>query len=286
MRPALAARRSSTLFSQTPRRVHSCQRRSYARSVPVLTAQLVIESKCELGESPVWCTKTETLFFVDCLGHGVPKFWAYKPSQSELAVSNVDPNLCTAIGSIGLVEGGGLIMASDRGIQLLQNPHTSDDTPTPSWGAFERLAHPLAVEGLVDWTAPTTPNSIRLNDGRVDRQGRFVVGAYHPEHGTFIDKDGNVDPHMPRGRVYRVVISLRHFRVTVVCYWWSVLNRESSDCRRGRKGRSKCFVQLHRKAVVSQTELPSQKMVQKCFLLTARPSQFSVSNTLTKTLKQ
>ena len=187
-----------------PAQLGRCHSSGASNAVPVLSAQLVVESKCELGESPVWCTETETLFFVDCLGHGKPKFWSYKPLEGTLGVSEVDPLLCSAIGSIGLVEGGGLIMASDCGIQLMHNPHAPDGG-TPSWGPFERLAHPLAVEGLVDWAAPTTPSSLRLNDGRVDRQGRFVVGAYHPEHGTFVEEDGSVDPTMPRGRVYRVV---------------------------------------------------------------------------------
>ena len=174
-----------------------------AHSIPVLSAQLVVESKCELGESPVWCTKTGTLFFVDCLGHGTPKLWAYKPRESELAVSNVDPNLCTAIGSIGLVEGGGFIMASDCGVQLLRNPHAPPDAPTPSWGAFERLAHPLAVEGLIDWKTPTTPSSLRLNDGRVDRQGRFVVRSDRhfslPHSVRHTNNTNNTNLRSPRG---------------------------------------------------------------------------------------
>ena len=116
---AAAARRSGQLYGRRP--VSWSHRRGHAaHSIPVLSAQLVVESKCELGESPVWCTKTGTLFFVDCLGHGTPKLWAYRPRESELAVSNVDPNLCSAIGSIGLVAGGGFIMASDCGVQLLR----------------------------------------------------------------------------------------------------------------------------------------------------------------------
>ena len=45
------------------------------------------------------------------------------------------------------------------------------------------------MEGLVDF-AESSNTMLRLNDGRVDRQGRFVVGAYHPDHGSFVLEDG------------------------------------------------------------------------------------------------
>ena len=166
-------------------------------ALPVVPAACVVEAENELGESPVWCTQTQTLFWVDCLGGGTPKFWALTPGAEGggLAVSEADPQLCGAIGSIGLVEGGGgLILASDCGVQLLHNPVAPPSAPTPSWGPIERLAHPLAMEGLVDF-AESSNTMLRLNDGRVDRQGRFVVGAYHPDHGSFVLEDGRYSAH-------------------------------------------------------------------------------------------
>ena len=84
-------------------RPYSAAAAAAPRSIPVRNAQQVVESQCELGESPVWCTDTETLFWVDCLGHGTPKFWSYHPTEGRLQVSDVDPMLCSAIGSIGTI---------------------------------------------------------------------------------------------------------------------------------------------------------------------------------------
>jgi len=112
-----------------------------------------------------------------------------------------------AAGSIGLRERGGgeggLILALDTGIWL-------SDSPTESFAApdvqselrlSEFVGSPLRDAGL-------DVGLLRLNDGRVDAQGRFVCGAYHTEHGSFVDAAGNVDAAMPRGGVYRVCADL------------------------------------------------------------------------------
>ena len=105
--------------------------------------------KCELGEGPVWDPVEAVLYFVDSL----------KPAIHRLdpATGALDSwDLPRPIGSLALRAGGGAIVALSDGL-------FGFDFAT---GALDPIAAPEAGE-------PRT----RFNDGKTDRQGRFVVGS-------------------------------------------------------------------------------------------------------------
>ncbi|WP_422026545.1 SMP-30/gluconolactonase/LRE family protein [Roseovarius sp.] len=109
------------------------------------------QGPARLGESPLWDTRRNRLFWIDCLGQtlwsanadgGDPRSW----------------NLPDVIGSIGLCEDGRLVVGFARGFALV----------TPGQGGAE-----------VEWIGDPDPDNsgTRLNDGKVDRQGRFWCGT-------------------------------------------------------------------------------------------------------------
>ena len=61
---------------------------------------------------PPRCERSSTLYWVDCLKR---ELWAYRPERQRLVTPGgvrLSADVCNTIGSIGLAEGGGLVMAS------------------------------------------------------------------------------------------------------------------------------------------------------------------------------
>ena len=109
------------------------------------------QGPARLGESPLWDTRRNRLFWIDCLGQ---KLWSADADGG-------DPrswNLPDVIGSIGLCEDGRLVVGFARGFALV----------TAGQGGAE-----------VEWIGNPDPDNpgTRLNDGKVDRQGRFWCGT-------------------------------------------------------------------------------------------------------------
>ena len=102
-----------------------------------------------LGEVPNWDVATERLWFIDGLGG---KLLSCDADGGNLASWGMG----CVIGSYALRESGGAIVALETGL------HTFDLDS----GAFSLIAHPEAGK-----------QGMRLNDGRVDARGRFVVGS-------------------------------------------------------------------------------------------------------------
>jgi L-arabinonolactonase len=111
--------------------------------------EIVADVKTALGESPLWDVDEQRLYWIDSFGQRVFRCTA---DGDELRAWDVPQ----PIGSIALRRDGGAIVALARGLHFL-------DLVT---------GH---VELIVDPEPDRTNN--RLNDGKVDRQGRFVVGA-------------------------------------------------------------------------------------------------------------
>jgi sugar lactone lactonase YvrE len=102
-----------------------------------------------LGESPVWDSVYQRLYWVD----GVQAFLrSYTPETGELR----DLKMPSQIGSVGLAEGNRLVVGLADGVYLVEM-----DT-----GSIEPIFR----------LDPPNPR-VRFNDGRVDRQGRFVTGT-------------------------------------------------------------------------------------------------------------
>lgn len=117
-----------------------------------------------LGESPVWDVECQRLFWVDGVQAVVH---CLTPEAGEIR----DFPMPSQVGSVGLAEDNHLVVGLADGVYLL-------DIATGRIEPIFRLA-------------PPNPN-VRFNDGRVDRQGRFVTGtmARHEDE--------------PLGELYRV----------------------------------------------------------------------------------
>ena len=105
---------------------------------------------CELGEGPVWDQAEGALYFVDSLA---PAIFRFDPASGGIERRKPPGR---SIGSLALRERGGMVIAMDDGF------HAYDFAS----GACQAIAEPEA--GL--------PNT-RFNDGKVDRQGRFIAGS-------------------------------------------------------------------------------------------------------------
>ncbi len=119
-----------------------------------MTSQISIvgESRCRLGESPVWDPDLRRLFWVDVLA---PAVWSYDPATGE-QVAIPAPDL---VGSIVLGAPGTLVVGLRQAVSRLDLAS----------GAFSPI---LTPPGLVEVE--------RLNDGKTDRRGRFLTGSLVP----------------------------------------------------------------------------------------------------------
>lgn len=130
-----------------------------------------IRAQDVLGETPLWCTQTQSLWWLDIDGTKVQRF---TPATGN---HDVFPLKAGYVGSLALCRDGGLLVALDRAL------HRFD----PATGALTRLCE---VE-------PDTLDN-RLNDGRCDAQGRLWVGTMDNQltrpNGSFyrVDPDGVV----------------------------------------------------------------------------------------------
>jgi L-arabinonolactonase len=115
----------------------------------MIEIEVVTPTRDELGECPLWDPNSQSVFWIDSHRHLVRR---HTPSSGACR----EWKLPSAIGSIALCESGRLMVALAREFVYL-------DLETGS----------LALIGAVTHAA----DRIRLNDGRTDRAGRFVVGS-------------------------------------------------------------------------------------------------------------
>jgi L-arabinonolactonase len=129
--------------------------------------QLVVDGRHVLGEGIIWNERTGRLLWTDIESS---ELWSHDPASGLLERWPLPERLC----SLALTEDDGrLLLALASGLAFL-------DLPT---GELTRIC---AVEADL----PTT----RLNDGRVDRQGRFVFGVFNQAE----------NPKHPIGGFYRL----------------------------------------------------------------------------------
>lgn len=118
-----------------------------------------------LGECPIWCERTQNLWWVDVL---TPSLWSLDSVSGDC---RHHPVTARRIGSIALREAGGLLLACDNGLF----------TYDPESGEQHFLCDPEpGVTGH------------RKNDGRADPAGNFWIG-------TLREAD-----YAPVGALYRV----------------------------------------------------------------------------------
>lgn len=112
-------------------------------------AELVLRIACETGEGPVWDGQSQILWWTDIPGKTLHQCQADGSGHKSFAMPG-------RVGCIGLRQQGGLVLAMEHGFYLWD----------PETGEIEALAEP---EKNLD--------AHRFNDGRCDREGRFVAGS-------------------------------------------------------------------------------------------------------------
>lgn len=116
---------------------------------------VLVDVKPTIGEGPVWDVQDQRLYWIDVPGCRVFRCTA---DGRELRAWDVpDP-----IGSIALRRGGGAVVSLSTGFHFLD--FDSGDT--------QLIVNP----------APDKPHT-RLNDGKVDARGRFIVGTMDTREG-------------------------------------------------------------------------------------------------------
>lgn len=113
------------------------------------TPDLVVDCRNTLGEGATWCADSQRLYWVDIMQSQI---WRLDPETGHTDTWSMPE----WVGSIALRQAGGMVVALATGLALFD----------PDTGDIERIADVEADQ----------PNT-RLNDGRCDRQGRFVFGG-------------------------------------------------------------------------------------------------------------
>ncbi|MBV8618059.1 MAG: SMP-30/gluconolactonase/LRE family protein [Curvibacter sp.] len=117
------------------------------------TAELVLDARCGVGESPLWSVAEQALYWVDIPAGRLHRWDA----QSGLSRHWQAPEMLACLARRG--DGPGFVGGMESGLFTLT---------TPEAAALE--CHRLAE---VAHAAP----GMRFNDGRCDRQGRFWAGT-------------------------------------------------------------------------------------------------------------
>jgi sugar lactone lactonase YvrE len=136
----------------------------------VTEIRLLVDAKYILGECPLWDVQSQRLYWVDS-HHGR----IFQASAEGRAIKQW--TLPSTIGSMALRRNGGAVVSLRSGLHLFDFDS----------GRSQPIAHP--EEGLP---------GVRLNDGKVDRQGRFVVGSF--DEALYAPESSPV----PRGSLYRL----------------------------------------------------------------------------------
>jgi L-arabinonolactonase len=133
-----------------------------------LEPTLLVDCKNQLGECVLWNTQTDRLYWTDIYGQ---RLYSCDEDGGRLEVRELPDKL----GSFAFDPGGALLAAFSKGLFRYQL-----DT-----GRMDRLT---SFEPELERT--------RLNDGRCDRSGRFVVGGCHQQ---FYNPVSSVISYSPSG---------------------------------------------------------------------------------------
>lgn len=140
-------------------------------------AELILDVKTALGESPMWNPHDDCLYFVDITSGELHR---YNPSGGGHHVWRRE----TMLGCIAVGNDGSLVAGSHEGfVRLIVDKGRLVETPLKIFGAeFDCM---------------------RMNDGTCDRQGRFWAGSmnYAP------------NPSQPDGALYRLDADGSHAKI-------------------------------------------------------------------------
>ena len=136
----------------------------------MLSIDIASNTRDRLGECPLWDVRDEALYWVDSKA---PRVHRLHPASGQTREWSVPSD----VGSIALADSGRLILALEDGFHALA---LASGAVTP----IARVTHRAA--------------GMRMNDGRTDRQGRFIAGSMvmgrHDRDGALyrLDADGSV----------------------------------------------------------------------------------------------
>lgn len=116
--------------------------------------QEVVQARNSLGEGVLWSAREGLVYWTDIEGQAM---WTYDPAARRTTTTKLETGIC----SFAFRAGGGLLVAETSGLA----------TYDPKSGNVRKLCE---IVGGTD--------GVRLNDGRCDRQGRFVVGELDGQH--------------------------------------------------------------------------------------------------------
>jgi L-arabinonolactonase len=120
----------------------------------VFQIECLISADNHLGEGPIWDAQSSALYWVDGTGNrvGKPSLWRFEPKSGAAKSWSIDKE----VGAMALRKNGNAILALADGFYF-----------------FDFESEELQLIKAVDAENPRT----RLNDGKVDRYGRFFAGA-------------------------------------------------------------------------------------------------------------
>lgn len=113
----------------------------------------LVASQCKLGEGPVWHPGEQALYWLDIEQGHLHRY-------DSISQAHTSTDLGLVVSAMGIRENGAFVMATKEGFALW-DPHDA---------AFQFL-------GDLD---PDQMQSVRFNDGKTDRQGRFWAGKMGP----------------------------------------------------------------------------------------------------------
>ncbi|WP_370302278.1 SMP-30/gluconolactonase/LRE family protein [Pseudooceanicola sp.] len=142
-----------------------------------IKATVLSETPDMLGESPIWDARTGRIYWVDSVSQVIRYNELASGSSSSIPVPSM-------IGSIALAHDGHLVAGLADGIYLV-------DLETGACSVIFR---------------PETPDDrVRFNDGKVDKQGRFVCGTM----GVYAESLGEVFRVDTEGRQEKLANGIR-----------------------------------------------------------------------------
>ncbi len=144
-----------------------------------MTIERVVDCANHLGEGPVWDVEEGRLYWVDGTGRrvGKPGIWRYDPGTGRVESWDIGRD----IGALALRKDGGLVLALDDGFYFLD---------LDGGGSPELITR-------IDEDQPRT----RLNDGKIDRRGRFFAGGMDDKEELKICGLWRLDPDLSVTRV-------------------------------------------------------------------------------------
>jgi sugar lactone lactonase YvrE len=150
-----------------------------------MTVKIECALQCEnlLGEGPIWDVEEGRLYWVDGTGRrvGKPSVWRLDPRSGK--VENWPLN--RDVGALALRKGGGAVLALDDGFYF-----------------YDFKTNAIELIQLVDAENPRT----RLNDGKVDRRGRFFAGGMDDKEELKVCGLYRLDPDLKVTRVEEGII--------------------------------------------------------------------------------